>query len=198
MPTERAITEGSEGEAQTEHGATKSWHDMLEDHYNAVVEQAKEVRRLEGEEDRLKDELNSIKSELKKANAELRRLCLADPSGGPLFSQTNEGEGEDAWRSVDLTMLEEHDGSLPIKKLQQAGIETLGQLSDYQRKDADFKQIKGVGAKAREKIEAAQLAWFQANPSKWKPGEESTDGGGEPDDGDQAAPPEHETSQAAS
>ncbi len=92
---------------------------------------------------------------------------VTDTKGG----ETIQYEAE-AWRDVSIGDLDISDNAV-TKLAGHAKIATLGDLSDYM-KDSELTDIKGIGAKASDKIEDSLAKWFKSNPAKCPPLKSST------------------------
>jgi len=83
----------------------------------------------------------------------------------------------EAWRATPLfDVLKKSKKHL--RKLQGAGVTTLGQLQDFSQKKSEFqsplREIAGVGEKAAEEIEDDVLAWWREDPEYTKTSEAAT------------------------
>jgi hypothetical protein len=67
------------------------------------------------------------------------------------------------WRDVSLSTL--FEGAV-LKKLNAAGLETVGQLSDYTASDRRLNDIDGIGGVAAQKIEDRMMQFWAANPQE--------------------------------
>lgn len=80
-----------------------------------------------------------------------------EPAAGSLFSK------QEDWRAVPLDTL--FEGRI-LKAFKGGGLDTLGALTDWQAKKGDYWAIdlKGIGSKAQEEIDARLLAFWRDNP----------------------------------
>jgi hypothetical protein len=85
-----------------------------------------------------------------------------DDAGIPPGTLRSEGP----WRDVPITKL--FDGGL-LKSLTEAGLTTLGKLSDYTASEKRLTDIPGVGPGKASKIEDVTLAYWRDNPQHAEP-----------------------------
>lgn len=70
-------------------------------------------------------------------------------------------KSEGPWATFPLSKL--FDGPL-LKSLQNAGLNTVGELASYTKADKQLTDLKGVGPGKAEKIEARMIQFWQDNP----------------------------------
>lgn len=92
--------------------------------------------------------------------------AIAHP--GPTPTAEEIPAADDAWRKVQLHTLTPAIGRRTLKSLiaHSPEINSLGTLADWQENKGDFwaTDIYGLGAKGKEEIENAQMAYWQTNP----------------------------------
>ncbi|WP_425618087.1 helix-hairpin-helix domain-containing protein [Anatilimnocola sp. NA78] len=71
-------------------------------------------------------------------------------------------KAEGPWRMVQLSTL--FEGAL-LKSLKEAGLTTVGQLSDYTASEKRLTDIPGIGPGKAEKIENRMLEFWEQNPN---------------------------------
>lgn len=133
---------------------------------------------------KLKEATSAAKKAYESSVAILRATIrkFRGDSGPNLFNQTTTATDTktgdtvqyeaEAWRDVSIGDLDISDNAV-TKLAGHAKIGTLGDLSDYM-KDSELTDIKGIGAKASDKIEDSLAKWFKANPAKCPPLKSST------------------------
>jgi DNA-binding PadR family transcriptional regulator len=128
--------------------------------YDTLVKQEKEVARLAEEWADAKSEAAAAKGVHDTAVAELRRLIRAQNESNPLFDDP-EPEPEE-WREVRLDSLD--IGEKLLEKVHDAGLETIGAISDWIAKGNRLVNIAGVGPAASEKLEDALEHFWATQP----------------------------------
>lgn len=92
--------------------------------------------------------------------------AIAHPTPAPTTDEIP--AADDSWRKIQLHTLAPAIGKRTLKALiaHSPEINSLGTLADWQEKKGDFwtTDISGLGAKGKEEIENAQMAYWQANP----------------------------------
>jgi len=91
------------------------------------------------------------------------------PDGFPVDSPLAVAADDDAWKTVRLDDLENPSikaGVLKVMMEHTPPITTLGELTDWQAKKADFwaKDLPGIGRAAQDSIAAATEAYWVRNP----------------------------------
>lgn len=153
----------------------KSLSQLQAEHYAEIQDKEKDCARLESEMMDLAEQYKEKKQSFKAADSSLRAIIRRGPDAQlklPLKSQDSDKPaqpGEEVWRPADI-------GELGLTKaietkLRDAGINTMGNLSDYTTPKGNgycqrLTDIKGLGEGAIEKIEEATSAYWAkfANP----------------------------------
>ena len=128
--------------------------------YDDLVEQEKEVGRLNQEWADKKDEAGEAKKLYEAAVRELRRLIRAQGEHLPLFDGPVENE---SWRPVLLDDLDITPASL--KLLTEGGLSTVGELADWTAGGKSLEDVKGIGNARAESILDALDQFWAANPA---------------------------------
>lgn len=103
-------------------------------------------------------------------------MPLFEPPAKPAAAATSPGEDDLSWRPVPLAELGLAPGML--KKLEEAEIVTIGQLSDFVQAGSDLTDIQGIGETKAEAIRNSLTTyWRQRNEAaaREQHGEGSTD-----------------------
>jgi hypothetical protein len=144
---------------------------------DAVEEARDRFRESEATYDSLNEQAKAAKKEMDADQEALNRaidamldgeLVRADgwPKNAPLAAVADEAPAGD-WQQVELADLADpHIKVGVLKVLAENGINTMGQLAEWQKEKGDFwaKDLKGIGKAACDSIAAATDAYWMKNP----------------------------------
>ena len=146
----------------------------------AEIKAARQAQRLaRGDWDAAKEDVKEKKAIYEKASLVVGKLidagpslldgvrCVESPGGAAQDSQIDVNDpavpvDPDSWRATPLDKLDLTDNR--IERLGEAGIFNLGDLADWTNSGNELTDVKGVGAKAAEKIEKALDDFWAAHP----------------------------------
>lgn len=136
---------------QTDHAAGEpadSPTELRRQHYEEMVTSGRLVRDAKRNMETLKAEYASAKKEYEGLQAAHMRLTGRDPMQRPLpLDEPDESDGpapvDDSWRRLDINVLAITPAV--IDKLYQAGVMTLGDVSDYWKSGKQLVDLKGIG-----------------------------------------------------
>jgi len=145
--------------------------DLLQEHrdYNCrLAKQREEIRRCEDRVKFCKDELKSAKGELDSAHSAIDREIDDFNIEMPLFDGIKDeqpaepvkpaSEDDESWRTIPLGYTPIPDAL--VRKLADADIVTIGNLTDWTSADKPLTDIPGIGESKAEKIrEAMDKFW---------------------------------------
>ena len=152
--------------------ATESDYTKAEQaHYHEIVERTRAVRAKEAAWESSKEETKAAKAAFDAADKALREFITAGPNPQLQLPLTDGEEWRDATlEEVGLTaaMLK------PFAASEDPRITTLGELADWTA-EYQLTDIKGIGEKMAEKIEAVLDAYWAAHPAVKITAEEADD-----------------------
>ena len=147
-------TPPDESQSETKTDVTEPVHEDGEtlEHY---MKWRDEVNRLTTEIDVTKEKRKEISNRIRLFTNELKEVITEGPEGmfhRPLLDLAEANDNPDKWRDVLVDRLDLSENL--IVKISEAGYETVGQLVDWLNSPTRS-NVKGIGAKAIEKIEEA-------------------------------------------
>lgn len=158
----------------------KEMSEIEKQHYEAIKEKSAEVARLLLEWTQLRGDASEAKKEYDQTVAELTHLINRGPDYQRKleFDDTEDGETL-AWREEPIASNLGLSAKV-LEKLEEAGIETIGQLEDRRAGDG-LTSITGIGQATADKIEQQILDWLDENRDKF--GEVIEDASDDSEDG---------------
>jgi hypothetical protein len=148
---------------------------LLRDHDRTMRELAHRIAAVKAQWIDAKELAADYKKRLDGLYEDLAEMAREQLGFGPLFDSTPaEPQSVDApvdpnaWRSVAIDALLDHGVTAKhVEKLHDADITTLGKLADMSASGLSwFKDVKGIGEAAADKIQNAAQAWHLANMPK--------------------------------